>query len=94
MFHDQAHDIPPLMLRKVYWDLHQSEHDNFTLVEASGISEALRSRLSALYSPSTKVKNDGIVVVGRWYIPFVFVKEEMSLSEQVKHSAYYEITLE
>ncbi|WOL14227.1 hypothetical protein Cni_G23007 [Canna indica] len=85
--------IPPSMLRKEYWDLHQSEHDNFTLVEASGVNEALRSHLLALYTPSTKAKNGGNMVVGRWYITFVFVKEEMSLSEQVKQSAYYEITL-
>ncbi|WOL07921.1 hypothetical protein Cni_G16671 [Canna indica] len=26
-------DIPPSMLRKEYWNLHQSEHDDFTLVE-------------------------------------------------------------
>ncbi|WOL11240.1 hypothetical protein Cni_G20002 [Canna indica] len=73
--------IPPSMLRKEYWDLHHSEHDDFTLVEASGVNEALCSRLPALYSPSTKAKNGGNVV-------------EMSLSEQVKQSAYYEITLE
>ncbi|WOL07169.1 hypothetical protein Cni_G15907 [Canna indica] len=85
--------IPPSMLRKEYYDLHQSEHDDFTLVEASGVNKAICSRLLALYSPSTKAKNGGNVVMGRWYIPFVFVKEEMSLSEQVKQPAYYEITL-
>ncbi|WOL11730.1 hypothetical protein Cni_G20494 [Canna indica] len=62
--------IPPSMLRKEYWDLHRSEHDDFTLVEASGVNEVLCSRLPALYSPSTKAKNGGNVVVGRWYIPF------------------------
>ncbi|WOK97696.1 hypothetical protein Cni_G06404 [Canna indica] len=74
--------IPPSMLRKEYWDLHQSEHNDFTLVEASGVNEVVCSRLLALYSPSTKVKNGCNAMVGRWYIPFVFVKEEMSLSEQ------------
>ncbi|CAD5181165.1 unnamed protein product [Musa acuminata subsp. malaccensis] len=78
--------IPPSILRKEYWRLHQVEHEEYALGVAAGLDEALRSRLPELHAAG--------VVVGRWYTPFVFVKEEMDLRDQVKHSAFYEVTLE
>ncbi|WOL07319.1 hypothetical protein Cni_G16059 [Canna indica] len=73
------------MLRKEYWDLHQSEHDDFTLVEASGVNEVLRSRLRApaLYSPSTKAKNGDNVVVGRWACESAYGAERVAEVQSV-----------
>ena len=33
-------------------------------------------------------------VVGKWYCPFMFVKEDMVLKDQMKLSTFYEMTLE
>ncbi|KAM0010436.1 hypothetical protein Hdeb2414_s0006g00209341 [Helianthus debilis subsp. tardiflorus] len=83
---------PPYILRRKRWEIYGKTPKNYKLFEAKGINDSLRSRLPDLsFPPSTKSSNH--VVVGKWYCPFVFIKEQQ-LSEQVKNSMYYEMTLE
>lgn len=83
---------PPHFLRIKGWQIYTKTPKNYELREANGINVSLRSRLPNLdFPPSTKTSNP--VVVGRWYCPFVFIKEG-NLSDQVKKSIFYEMTLE
>ncbi|KAK1423181.1 hypothetical protein QVD17_18476 [Tagetes erecta] len=83
---------PPYFLRRKGWQIYSKTPKNYELREAKGINDSLRSRLPDLnFPPSTKSSNH--VVVGKWYCPFVFIKEGR-LSEQVKKSIYYEMTME
>nr|GEX79466.1 hypothetical protein [Tanacetum cinerariifolium]GFA55462.1 hypothetical protein [Tanacetum cinerariifolium] len=83
---------PPVFLRTKVWKIHARTPNNFKLSEANGINVSLRSRLPDLDFPlSTKVSDS--VVVGKWYCPFVFIKEG-KLINQVKNSIFYEMTLE
>nr|XP_043608650.1 uncharacterized protein LOC122580444 [Erigeron canadensis] len=84
--------FPPNFLRRKGWEIYTKTSKNYTLTEAKGINNSLRSRLPDLnFPPSTKSSNS--VVVGKWYCPFVFIKER-TLADQVKTSMYYEMTLE
>ncbi|KAI3712099.1 hypothetical protein L1987_70648 [Smallanthus sonchifolius] len=87
---DDGH--PPHFLRRKGWQIYAKTPKNYELREAKGMNDSLRSRLPPLnFPPSTKTSNH--VVVGKWYSPFVFIKEG-SLSDQVKKSIFYEITME
>ncbi|KAL3835216.1 hypothetical protein ACJIZ3_009952 [Penstemon smallii] len=72
--------------------LHASIPHHFELSEARGINSTLRARLPnldcSLLSKCTKP-----VIVGKWYCPFMFVKEGR-VRDQVERSLYYEMTLE
>ncbi|XP_073525560.1 uncharacterized protein [Phyllobates terribilis] len=89
-----AHDgHPPTFLRRKGWGLFSKTPKNFSLGEAKGMDQVLRARLPDFnFSVSYKAYNS--VVVGKWYCPFMFIKEQLTLKEQVKNSMYYEITLE
>ncbi|KAJ0652075.1 hypothetical protein HanOQP8_Chr15g0568031 [Helianthus annuus] len=83
---------PPYFLRRKGWQIYSKTPKNYELHEAKGIDDSLRSRLPDLnFPPSTKTSNP--VVVGKWYCPFVFIKEGR-LSDMVKKSIFYELTLE
>ncbi|PWA58077.1 hypothetical protein CTI12_AA403930 [Artemisia annua] len=83
---------PPVFLRTKVWKIYAKTPNNFKLSEANGINVSLRSHLPDLNFPlSTKVSDS--VVVGKWYCPFVFIKEG-KLTDQVKKSIFYEMTLE
>ncbi|KAI3699169.1 hypothetical protein L2E82_43258 [Cichorium intybus] len=83
---------PPNFLRKKGWEIYTNAPKNFELHEAKGINDALRSRLPEFRFPhSTKTSNS--VVVGKWYCPFMFIKEGR-LTDQVEASIFYEMTLE
>uniref|UniRef100_A0A803QPU3 Uncharacterized protein n=1 Tax=Cannabis sativa TaxID=3483 RepID=A0A803QPU3_CANSA len=78
--------FPPTFLRRKYWQLHMQTPRHYHLDEAPGVNSSLRSQLPEL---------NMIVVVGKWYCPFMFVKElEGKLKEQVKYSTFYEMRLE
>lgn len=52
--------------------------------DAKGLDKELRSELPDLGTS---------VVVGKWYVPFIFVKER-DAKDQIKRSVYYSMTLE
>ncbi|GKC46084.1 hypothetical protein Tco_1063806 [Tanacetum coccineum] len=83
---------PPVFLRTKVWKIHARTPNNFKLSEANGINVSLRSRLPDLNFPLSSKVSDS-VVVGKWYCPFVFIKEG-KLIDQVKKSIFYEMTLE
>ncbi|KAL1568506.1 hypothetical protein AAHA92_00116 [Salvia divinorum] len=76
--------FPPYFLRRKGWTIYTKTPHTFTLSEARGLDAGLRASLPEL---------DSSRVVGKWYTPFVFVKDG-SLRDQVKQSMYYEVTLE
>ncbi|KAG2268161.1 hypothetical protein Bca4012_070457 [Brassica carinata] len=77
--------IPPRFLRRKGWTVPFSSSEDFGLVDdAKGVVDAkLRYELPDL---------DKSVVVGKWYIPFLFVKEG-DAKDQMMRSMYYSMTL-
>ncbi|KZV18636.1 hypothetical protein F511_03530 [Dorcoceras hygrometricum] len=80
--------FPPSFFRRKGWTIRATTPKHFVLGEAQGLDGALRARLPQLSSSISEP-----VVVGKWYCPFIFVKEG-SLRDQVERSMYYEVTLE
>ncbi|CAI8587679.1 unnamed protein product [Vicia faba] len=85
--------IPPGLLREKGWTLHSSTPYNYHLSQALGSNDSLRSKLPDFNFPLSNDRSE-LVVVGKWYCPFMFVKEVMKLKEQMKLSPFYELTLE
>ncbi|XP_010458804.1 PREDICTED: uncharacterized protein LOC104740006 [Camelina sativa] len=76
----------PVSLRRQGWTIENSTStlQDFNLIDdAKGLNVELRSKLPGL---------DMSVVVGKWYVPFIFVKEG-DIVDQVKISMYYNMTL-
>ncbi|GFQ01381.1 hypothetical protein PHJA_002282000 [Phtheirospermum japonicum] len=84
--------FPPYFLRREGWTIYTKTPNNFKLDTAQGLDSKLRARLPE-FDFSLPQKSSDPVVVGKWYSPFIFVKEG-TLSEQVARSMYYEVTLE
>ncbi|XP_058195634.1 uncharacterized protein LOC131311978 [Rhododendron vialii] len=76
--------FPPHFLRRNGWEVYTKTPKTYELGEAPGINSTLRARLPNFDSP---------VVVGKWYCPFMFVKDG-NLKDQMKRSLFYEMTLE
>ncbi|KAJ0038666.1 hypothetical protein Pint_23391 [Pistacia integerrima] len=84
--------FPPDFLRRKGWGMTAETSDDFELSEATGLDSTLRARLPDFNFPlPNKVSKP--VVVGKWYCPFIFIKES-SLKQQIKNSMYYELALE
>lgn len=84
-----ADGIPPHHLRKKGWKVNTMMSPRYDLTDALGVDSALRRRMPDL--------DDSLsVVVGRWYVPFMFVKAdgERSLKEQSRRCTFYEMTME
>uniref|UniRef100_A0A803QPT4 Reverse transcriptase domain-containing protein n=1 Tax=Cannabis sativa TaxID=3483 RepID=A0A803QPT4_CANSA len=81
--------FPPTFLRRK-WNLYMETPRHYQLHEAPGLNSSLRSQL-----PDLKILSK-TVVVGKWYCPFMFVKElgGLKLKQQMKNSMFYEMTLE
>ncbi|CAA7039295.1 unnamed protein product [Microthlaspi erraticum] len=77
--------LPPFLMRQgLTIENSTSTLQDFGLVDdAKGLNVELRSKLPGL---------DMNVVVGKWYVPFLFVKEG-DIIDQVKISMYYNMTL-
>ncbi|XP_010501457.1 PREDICTED: uncharacterized protein LOC104778710 [Camelina sativa] len=76
----------PVSLMRQGWTIENSTStlQDFNLIDdAKGLNVELRSKLPGL---------DMNVVVGKWYVPFIFVKEG-DIVDQVKISMYYNMTL-
>lgn len=83
---------PPHFLRRKGWSIQTSVPRNFMLDEALGLDTALRARLPEFNFPLSN-KSSNVVTVGRWYVPFMFVKDG-KLKDQIKKSMYYKMMLE
>ncbi|XWS27358.1 hypothetical protein CRYUN_Cryun26dG0108400 [Craigia yunnanensis] len=70
--------IPPKFLRKNGWELRISWSYRLQLNEALGLDSSLRTRLPDFNFPMYSKKSPS-VVVGQWYCPFIFVREECRL---------------
>ena len=76
---------PPKFLERKNWSVEYSTSQDYGLRDdAKGIQAQLRSEL-----PSDLNTN---VLVGKWYVPFIFVKEG-NVKVQLKSSTYYNMTL-
>ncbi|KAG2706802.1 hypothetical protein I3760_05G119100 [Carya illinoinensis] len=64
----------PRFLANKGWQVHTSTPQNFSLGEASGLDTTLRARLPDFSFPLS-CKSSQNVVVGRWYSPFMFIRE-------------------
>ncbi|XP_010262009.1 PREDICTED: uncharacterized protein LOC104600638 [Nelumbo nucifera] len=85
--------IPPQFLRRKGWEIYASTPKHYQLGEAQGLDASLRAHLPDLdFTPETKISRT--VVVGKWYSPFMFIKEGDNLKDQMKRSMFYEVTLE
>ncbi|WCJ35727.1 hypothetical protein M5689_016965 [Euphorbia peplus] len=87
--------FPPLFLRRKGWEVtfNPSRPNQVPLTEASGLDKALRARLPDSKFPLSENNTSPSVVVGKWYSPFIFIKEG-TLEHQLESSRYYEVKLE
>ncbi|XP_010681354.2 uncharacterized protein LOC104896317 [Beta vulgaris subsp. vulgaris] len=83
---------PPSILRIEGWIMSVVSQNNFTLGEAQGIDSSLRAHLPNFDFLSSEACSKS-VVVGKWYCPFMFIKEGRE-KDQLKKSMFYEMTLE
>ncbi|KAL3510915.1 hypothetical protein ACH5RR_030316 [Cinchona calisaya] len=84
--------FPPYFLRRKGWSIYMKTPKNYKLDEAPGLNAALRAKLPELnFPPSYKVSE--AVIVGKWYSPFMFIKDGV-LKDQMKRSMFYQVTLE
>ncbi|KAM7464404.1 hypothetical protein LguiA_032525 [Lonicera macranthoides] len=83
---------PPYFLRRKGWEISAKTPKNYQLHEAIGLNGPLRARLPEFTFPLTCQSSER-VVVGKWYCPFMFIKDG-ALRDQMKRSMYYEMTLE
>lgn len=85
--------LPPKFLRKGGWEVHTSHSFKLQLREAQGLRFASQSHAPELDVPLF-ARRSSPVVLGKWYCPFVFVKETRARDkEQMKTSLFYELTL-
>ncbi|XP_072992063.1 uncharacterized protein [Typha latifolia] len=84
---------PPFLLGSKYWKAYASKHKNYHLQEALGLDAPIRACLPDLSFPIS-TRDAPRVAVGKWYSPFMFIKEECGLHDQMKHGMFYDITLE
>ncbi|MCL7021612.1 hypothetical protein MKW94_029689 [Papaver nudicaule] len=88
-----AHDgYPPYDFRLKGWQVHKKNSKFHHLTEALGLNNSLRMSLPGLNFPIYN-QYSSPVVVGKWYCPFVFIKDG-DLKDQFKKSLLYEMTLE
>lgn len=79
---------PPWIFRQKYWTtLYESKSKNHQLIEASGLNSAVRSNFLKLDLAMN-------VIAGKWYYPFIFVKEGDKLEDQMERAMFYEVTFE
>ncbi|KAG6654037.1 uncharacterized protein LOC122308835 [Carya illinoinensis] len=87
--------FPPFFLGVKGWKVCAEASPEFELGEAQGLDTTLRARLPEFnFSLSNTSSNP--VVVGKWYCPFMFIKEgtPKSLKDEMSNLIYYEITLQ
>ncbi|KAF8364818.1 hypothetical protein HHK36_033204 [Tetracentron sinense] len=85
--------FPPLFLRRKGWELYTSSSQYCKFGEAAGLDVSVRMHLPEFDFPLSD-KHSTAMVAGKWYCPFLFVKEGTNLRDQMKNSMFYEMTLE
>lgn len=87
---------PYELYRTRYWQAYASRPKNFDLGEALGLNDPLRSRqLRAQDLTLSLHPAPAEGVVGRWYCPFFYVKEDgVPLKKQMDRATFYEVVLE
>lgn len=92
---ESAAGFPPQFLGRNWWKLTISSSPGYDLREAPGLDTALRAHLPKFDFPLGDEKSKP-VVVGKWYCPFMFVKEgtPKTLKDEMNRLMYYEMTLE
>ncbi|XP_058114949.1 uncharacterized protein LOC131257971 [Magnolia sinica] len=85
--------FPPFFLRRKGWKIYTRTPVHRQLGEAHGANTALRVRLPEFDFPLSS-KRSASIVVGKWYCPFMFIKEVYSLKFQMERSMFYEMRLE
>ncbi|XP_044489779.1 uncharacterized protein LOC123214112 [Mangifera indica] len=83
---------PPEFLSRKGWTVVTETPSNFYLTEALGLDTNLRTSFPDFTFPLSQ-KTSNPVVVGRWYCPFMFIKEGTP-KQQISSSMYYKMTLE
>ncbi|XP_050226875.1 uncharacterized protein LOC126676663 [Mercurialis annua] len=86
---------PPKLLREKGWRIRSSKSRpyKFQLSDALGLDATLRTQFPSLnFTTSTKISSS--IIVGTWYCPFVFIREESRIRQQMKKSMLYKMTLE
>ncbi|XP_050225912.1 uncharacterized protein LOC126675331 [Mercurialis annua] len=83
--------FPPLFLRRKGWRVVTTKRE-FELTEALGLDKTLRNRLPEFTFPLSE-QSSKPVTVGKWYCPFMFIKDG-SPKDQVDKSRFYEMRLE
>uniref|UniRef100_A0A1J3DXV5 Insecticidal crystal toxin domain-containing protein n=2 Tax=Noccaea caerulescens TaxID=107243 RepID=A0A1J3DXV5_NOCCA len=77
--------VPPEFLKRKNWTVEYSTSEDYGLRDdAKGIHAKIRSELPSGLNTS--------VVVGNWYVPFIFVNER-DAKDQLKSSTYYRMAL-
>ncbi|KAI4314009.1 hypothetical protein L6164_026952 [Bauhinia variegata] len=85
--------FPPMFLRRKWWFVIAKTPHHYNLGEASGINSRLRAQMPDFdFSLSNDCSKS--MAVGKWFCPFMFVKEGKKLKEQMKMSVFYEMRLE
>ncbi|KAJ9140651.1 hypothetical protein P3X46_031270 [Hevea brasiliensis] len=85
--------FPPNFLRRKDWGVYASSPPReLELKEAPGLDKTVRARLPDFNFPLS-YRSPPPVVVGRWYCPFMFIRDG-ALKDQMDNSRYYEMTLE
>ena len=86
---------PPKFLRDKGWGIKisRSRSYNFQVNEALGLDATLRTQLPSFDFPITS-KASPSIITGTWYCPFVFIREEARIKQQMKMSMLYKMTLE
>ncbi|KAJ8448193.1 hypothetical protein Cgig2_025117 [Carnegiea gigantea] len=84
--------FPPTFSRRSGWKVHASDPKSYPIGEASGINSALRSQLAYFNFPVSR-EHSLPVSVGKWYCPFMFVREGTQ-KEQMERTMFYKLTLE
>ncbi|KAJ4811065.1 DUF1262 family protein (DUF1262) [Rhynchospora pubera] len=77
----------PWIFRQKYWELYEEKSKNCHLGDAFGINNAVRSNFLNLDIAIN-------AIAGKWYCPFIFVKESGELKDQMKKTTFYEVILE
>lgn len=86
--------FPPGFLRNKNWHVNMSTPRHYRLNEALGLNSSLRAHFPNFDFPLLNGCSAS-VIVGKWYFPFMFVKEAtLNLKDQMKKSMFYEMTLE
>lgn len=86
--------FPPYFLRNKGWKIFTTTPKRYTISEALGLDSTLRARLPDLSFPMSS-KCSEAVVIGKWYCPFMFIKDgTLTSSGQMENSMFYEMKLE